>query len=134
MSSGQKIPPWMQEQLMKMQQAQQSLQSILLQKQQLEMEHVDSDKAIEELKKASDDDTVYKHAGSILIKSTKKDLIAELEERKELANTRSTVLAKQEARVKESIKEQELKINEMIKNASSGLPSSQKPLNQDPRK
>jgi len=134
MSSGQKIPPWMQEQLMKMQQAQQSLQSILLQKQQLEMEQVDSNKAIEELKKASDDDTVYKHAGSILIKSTKKDLIAELEERKELANTRSTVLAKQEARVKESIKEQELKINEMIKNASSGVPSPQKPPNQDPRK
>jgi prefoldin beta subunit len=134
MSSGQKIPPWMQEQLMKMQQAQQSLQSILLQKQQLEMEQVDSDKAIEELKKASDDDTVYKHAGSILIKSTKKDLIAELEERKELANTRSTVLAKQESRVKESIKEQELKINEMIKNASSGVPSSQKPPNPDPHK
>jgi len=124
----------MQEQLMKMQQAQQSLQSILLQKQQLEMEQVDSNKAIEELKKASDDDTVYKHAGSILIKSTKKDLIAELEERKELANTRSTVLAKQEARVKESIKGQELKINEMIKNTSSGVPSPQKPLNQDPRK
>jgi prefoldin beta subunit len=124
----------MQEQLMKMQQAQQSLQSILLQKQQLEMEQVDSDKAIEELKKASDDDTVYKHAGSILIKSTKKDLISELEERKELANTRSTVLAKQETRVKESIKEQELKINEMIKNASSGVPSPQKPSNQDPRK
>jgi len=119
----------MQEQLMKMQQAQQSLQSILLQKQQLEMERVDSNKAIEELKKASDDDTVYKHAGSILIKSTKKDLISELEERKELANTRSTVLAKQETRVKESIKEQELKINEMIKNASSGVPSSQKPPN-----
>ncbi len=134
MSSGQQIPPWMQEQLMKMQQAQQSLQSILLQKQQLEMEQVDSNKAIEELKKASDDDTVYKHAGSILIKSTKKDLISELEERKELANTRSTVLAKQETRVKESIKEQELKINEMIKNASSGVPSPQKPPNQDPRK
>jgi len=134
MSSGQKIPPWMQEQLMKMQQAQQSMQSILLQKQQLEMEQVDSEKAIEELKKASDDNTVYKHAGSILIKSTKKDLISELEERKELANTRSTVLAKQEARVKESIKEQELKINEMIKNASSGVPSPQKPPNQDPRK
>jgi len=134
MSSGQKIPPWMQEQLMKMQQAQQSLQSILLQKQQLEMERVDSEKAIEELKKASDDDTVYKHAGSILIKSTKNDLISELEERKELANTRSTVLAKQETRVKESIKEQELKINEMIKNASSGVQSPQKPSNQDPRK
>lgn len=120
MSSGQQIPPWLQEQIMKMQQAQQSLQSIHMQKQQLEMELAESDKALEELKKASDDDPVYKHAGSILIKSNKNDLIAELEERKELANTRSTVLKKQEERVKESIKEQESKINEMIKNASSG--------------
>jgi len=134
MSSKQQIPPWMQEQIMKMQQAQQSLQSILLQKQQLEMEQIDSEKAIEELKKASDDETVYKHTGSILIKSTKKDLISELEERKELANTRTTVLAKQEARVKESIKEQETKINEMIKNASSGGSSSQQPSNSDSRK
>ncbi len=120
MSSGQQIPPWLQEQIMKMQQSQQSLQSIHMQKQQLGLELAESDKALEELKKASDDDLVYKHAGSILIKSNKKDLIAELEERKELANTRSTVLAKQEERVKESIKEQESKINEMMKGASSG--------------
>jgi len=120
MSSGQQIPPWLQEQIMKMQQSQQSLQSIHMQKQQLGLELAESDKALEELKKASDDDLVYKHAGSILIKSNKKDLIAELEERKELANTRSTVLAKQEKRVKESIKEQESKINEMMKSASSG--------------
>jgi prefoldin beta subunit len=124
MSSGQQIPPWLQEQIMKMQQAQQSLQSINMQKQQLEMELAESDKALEELKKASDDDPVYKHAGSILIKSNKQDLIADLEERKELANTRSTVLKKQEERVKESIKEQESKINEMIKGASSGGASS----------
>ncbi len=120
MSSGQQIPPWLQEQIMKMQQSQQSLQSIHMQKQQLGMELAESDKALEELKKASDDDPVYKHAGSILIKSNKKDLIAELEERKELANTRSTVLAKQEERVKQSIKEQESKITEMMKSASSG--------------
>lgn len=128
MSSGQQIPPWLQEQIMKMQQSQQSLQSIHMQKQQLGLELAESDKALEELKKASDDDPVYKHAGSILIKSNKKDLIAELEERKELANTRSTVLAKQEKRVKESIKEQESKINEMMKGASSsGAASTQTP-------
>jgi len=125
MSSGQQIPPWLQEQIMKMQQAQQSLQSIHMQKQQLEMELAESDKALEELKKASEDDPVYKHAGSILIKSKKEDLIADLEERKELANTRSTVLKKQEERVKESIKEQESKINEMIKGASPGGASTQ---------
>jgi prefoldin beta subunit len=128
MSSGQQIPPWLQEQIMKMQQSQQSLQSIHMQKQQLGLELAESDKALEELKKASDDDPVYKHAGSILIKSNKKDLIAELEEGKELANTRSTVLAKQEERVKQSIKEQESKINEMMKGASSsGAASTQTP-------
>ena len=134
MSSGQQLPPWLQEQLQKMQQAQQSLQSILLQKQQLDMEQIDSDKALEELKKASDDESVYKHAGSILIKSTKNDLIAELEERKELSKTRSTVLTKQEARVKESIKEQESKINEMITKTSADASSSQQPPKFDPRK
>jgi len=120
MSSGQ-MPPWLQEQLMKMQQSQQNLQVIMQQKQQIEMEKIETEKSLDELRKASDDDTVYKHAGSILIKSTKKELIEELEERKELTKTRSTVLEKQESRLKESLKEQEAKITEMMK---SGTPSS----------
>ena len=119
MSAGQ-MPPWLQEQLMKMQQSQQNLQAIMQQKQQIEMEKIETDKSLEELKKASDDDMVYKHAGSILIKSTKKELIDELEERKELTKTRSTVLEKQENRLKETLKEQEAKITEMMK---SGTPS-----------
>jgi prefoldin beta subunit len=131
MSSGQQIPPWLQEQLMKLQQSQQNLQSIMAQKQQLDVEQLESDRALEELKKAADADPVYKHAGSILIKSTKAALIAELEERKELANTRSTVLAKQETRVKESIKEQETKINEMIRGTQK--PSPQQNINNQSR-
>jgi prefoldin beta subunit len=123
MSQGQQIPPWLQEQLMKLQQSQQNLQSIMAQKQQLELEQMESERAVEELKKAADTDAVYKHAGSILIKSTKASLIAELEEKKELSNTRTAVLAKQETRIKESIKEQEAKINEMIRGAQK--PSSQ---------
>lgn len=115
MSSGQQIPPWLQEQIMRLQQSQQNLQSVMAQKQQLNMESVESERALEELKKIADNESVYKHAGAILIKSTKAALIAELEERKELTNTRTAVLAKQEARLKESIKEQETKINEMIK-------------------
>ncbi|WP_268541745.1 prefoldin subunit beta [Candidatus Nitrosotenuis cloacae] len=115
MSSGQQIPPWLQEQIMKLQQSQQNLQSIMAQKQQLDLEQIESERALEELRKVGETDPVYKHAGAILIKSTKAALIAELEEKKELANTRVAVLAKQEARVKESIKEQETKINEMIR-------------------
>lgn len=126
MSSSQ-MPPWLQEQLMKMQQSQQNLQSIMTQKQHLEMEKVEIEKALEELKKAADDDNVYKHAGSILIKSTKKELIDELEERKEMAKTRETVLEKQELRIKESLKEQEAKITEMMRGTSSGTAQTSKP-------
>jgi prefoldin beta subunit len=133
MSSGQQMPPWLQEQLAKMQQSQQNLQSIMAQKQQLEIEHMETEKALDELKKAGDDDAVYKHAGSILIKSTKKDLIDDLEERKELAKTRSTVLIKQEERVKQSLQEQETKITEMMKNQGAGADNTQPPSTQPPK-
>ncbi len=130
------MPPWLQEQLMKMHQSQQNLQSIMTQKQHLEMEKIEIEKSLEELKKAADDDIVYKHAGSILIKSTKQELIDELEERQELAKTRSTVLEKQESRIKESLKEQEAKITEMTRGpASRGTQMSNPPPSDDnPRK
>ena len=125
MSAGQQMPPWLQEQIGKMQQSQQNLQSILMQKQQVEMENAESDRALEELKKAADGDQVFKYAGSILIKSDKKSLIDELEEKKELSKTKSTVLAKQEERLKTSLQEQEQKIQEMLKNPNP--PNTDKP-------
>ena len=125
MSAGQQMPPWLQEQIGKMQQSQQNLQSILMQKQQVEMENAESDRALEELKKAADGDQVFKYAGSILIKSDKKSLIDELEEKKELSKTKSTVLSKQEERLKTSLQEQEQKIQEMLKNPNP--PSDEKP-------
>ena len=125
MSAGQQMPPWLQEQIGKMQQSQQNLQSILMQKQQVEMENAESDRALEELKKAADGDQVFKYAGSILIKSDKKSLIDELEEKKELSKTKTTVLAKQEERLKTSLQEQEQKIQEMLKNPNQ--PTTDKP-------
>ena len=125
MSSGQQMPPWLQEQIGKLQQSQQSLQSIMAQKQQVEMDSAEADKALEELKMAGDDDQVFKHAGSILFKSTKKQLIEELEEKKELSKTQITVLSKQEERIKSSLQEQEKKIQEMLKNPTP--PNSNNP-------
>ena len=124
MSAGQQMPPWLQEQIGKMQQSQQNLQSILMQKQQVEMENAESDRALEELKKAADGDQVFKYAGSILIKSDKKSLIDELEEKKELSKTKTTVLAKQEERLKTSLQEQEQKIQEMLKNPNASNSSN----------
>ncbi len=128
MSSGeQQIPPWLQEQVGRLQQLQQNLQSIMGQKQHLEMEQLETERALEILKKAGDNDAVFKNAGSILIKSTKVNLITELEEKKELANTRITVLSKQETRVKENLKEAETKIKDMLRGPAENQPKTDTP-------
>jgi len=119
MSSNPQIPPVVQEHLARLQQTQQNLQSIMMQKQQLESEKLETEKALEELKKASDDELVFKHAGTIMIKSNKKDLIEELEEQVELAKTKASLLVKQEERLKTTLKEQETKIQEMMKGPST---------------
>ena len=121
MSSPQ-MPPWLQEQIMKLQQSQQNLQSIMTQRQHLEMEKAETEKAIDELKKVADGDSVFKQAGTVLIKSDKKTLVDELEEKVELSKTRSTVLEKQEVRVKETLKEQEAKITELMKSGATPPP------------
>jgi prefoldin beta subunit len=113
--SEQELPPWLKEQLSRLQQLQQNLQAIMMQKQQVEIEIVETDRALEELKKIGTQDPVYKSAGPILIKSQKEDLIKELGEKKELSNTRVMVLTKQETRVKDNLKEVENKINQMIR-------------------
>ena len=60
-----------------------------------------------------------------MIKSDKKTLIEELEEKKELSKTQTTVLTKQEERLKTSLQEQEKKNQEMLKNPTSGNNSPQ---------
>ena len=129
------MPPWLQEQIMKLQNSQHSLQTLMTQKQHLEIEKAETEKSLEELRKAADGDTVFKQAGTVLIKSNKQELIDELEERIELVKTRATVLEKQETRLKETLKEQETKITEMMKGGLAGMPPDAPPAKDDnPRK
>jgi prefoldin beta subunit len=123
--SEQELPPWLREQLSRLQQLQQNLQAIMMQKQQVELEIVEIERALEELKKMEgDNNSVYKGAGPLLIKTKKEDVLKELEEKKELSNTRVTVLGKQETRVKDNLKEVENKINTMIRQMQSGAAGS----------
>ena len=123
MPPGGQMPPWLQEQLTKMQQSQQNLQSIMTQKQHLDIEKAETEKALEELRKVADGDAVFKQAGTILIKSKKQELIDELEERIDLTKTRSTVLEKQE-----------IKITEMMKGGVANAPPKVSPPDDNPRK
>src|SRR3989337_3840077 len=122
--SEQELPPWLKEQLARLQQLQQNLQAIMMQKQQVEIENVETERALEEIKKTTSDDAVYKLAGPLLVKSNREGLIKDLEEKKELSKTRVVVLGKQESRVKENLKEVESKINQMVQMSQSGSPSS----------
>ena len=115
MSSPNEVPPWLREQLVRFEQLQQNLQAIVMQKQQVDLESTEVERALVELRKASDTDAVYKSAGNILVRAKKDDLLKDLEERKELANTRSTVLSKQEGRVRDNIKDLQAKIEEALK-------------------
>jgi prefoldin beta subunit len=120
LSNSEEIPPYLREQLARYEQLQQNLQAILVQKQQIDLESSEVEKALEELKKASDSDAVYKSAGNLLVRAKKDELLKELDERKELSSTRSAVLAKQEQRVRESVKELEAKLQEAIKGRNVG--------------
>jgi prefoldin beta subunit len=127
LSTSEEIPPYLREQLARYEQLQQNLQTILVQKQQVDLESNEVEKALEELKKASDSDAVYKSAGNLLVRAKKDELIKELDERKELSGTRSAVLAKQEQRVRESVKELEGKIQEALKSRGQGSPTGLSP-------
>ena len=118
-----KLPPNVQERLLRLQQLQQTLQSILAQKQQVEMEKTEVDQTIAELQKTADDVIVYKAIGSLLVKAEKAKINEDLVERKSLLDARSTVMARQEERIRSQVKEAQTKLQEDL-SPVSGQPLS----------
>ena len=106
------LPQPVQERLLRLQQLQQTFQSILGQKQQVELEVTEIDQALNELQKLTDDAVIYKAAGSLLMRSERAKVITELTERKELLNTRATILVKQEERMRGQLKDVQTKLQQ----------------------
>ncbi len=107
-----KLPPQVQERLLRLQQLQQTLQSVLAQKQQVEIELTEIEQALGELQKMADDAVIFKAIGTLLVKSEKAKITTELNERKELLNTRTTVLGKQEERLRSQLKDLQTKLQQ----------------------
>ena len=105
-----KLPPQVQERLLRLQQLQQTLQTVLAQKQQVELELTEIEQAISELQKTADDTVIYKAVGSLLVKSEKTKVTDDLNERKELLNVRVQVLGKQEERLRGQLKDLQAKL------------------------
>lgn len=87
------------------------------------MEKAEVEQTLAELSKTADDAVIYKAAGSLLVKAEKGKVTEDLNERKSLLDTRSTVIARQEERVKAQVKEAQTKLQEDL-SPVSGQPLS----------
>jgi len=117
-----KLPPQVQERLLRLQQVQQTLQSVLAQKQQVEIELTEIEQALGELQNMTEDAVIYKAIGTLLVKSEKTKITTDLNERKELLNTRTTVLAKQEERLRAQLKDLQAKLQQDLNPVSPPQP------------
>jgi prefoldin beta subunit len=106
------LPAHIQERLLRLQQLQQTLQSVLAQKQQVDIETTETEQALGEIQKLGDDANIYKAIGSLMIKSEKTKITTELNERKELLSTRTAVLTKQEERLRAQVKDAQTKLQQ----------------------
>ena len=97
------LPPSLQQQVLRLQQLQQTLSVILVERQRLESELLEVKNAIQELEKVTDPVTVYKAVGPVLIQSSREKLLQELNEKRELAETRLKILEKQEQRTRSQL-------------------------------
>ncbi|MGD8565460.1 MAG: prefoldin subunit beta [Candidatus Bathyarchaeota archaeon] len=105
-----KLPPYVQERLLRFQQLQQTLQTVLTQKNQVELELTEIEQALTELQKLEESTIIYKSIGSLLVEAKKGNVTDDLKNRKELLNTRITVLGKQEERLRGQLKELQSKL------------------------
>jgi prefoldin beta subunit len=93
------LPPQIQNQLAQLQQLQQQGQVVISQKSQIEALIRETDAALKELEKSSDDAVIYKSVGELLFKSEKPKLVEELKERKDMMDLRLKTMSKQEERI-----------------------------------
>lgn len=91
----------------------QSLQNILAQKQQFQMQLMEIESALNELDKS---DTAYKIVGNIMVASNKEDLKSDLKSKEEVVNLRLTTLEKQENQIKEKAEKLQSEVLKKIKN------------------
>jgi len=94
---------------------QQQYQAIIIQKEQLKLQELEIDNALEELE-ATKEEKVYKISGPIMIKKDREDLKKELEERKENIELRLKTLSTAESKIVSKLKEMEADIRKLMGN------------------
>lgn len=108
------IPQNVQEQLNQFQNLQQQAQAVTLQKQNLDIQINETERAIAELEKTDSDTEVFKSAGSLLIKVNRDDVYEETKENLETLQLRQKTMARQEERVMKKLEEMQASIQKAM--------------------
>ena len=103
MSNVGQLPPNIQEKISRLQQLQNTLQQLILQKQRLDLERNESERALKTLDDVTSETKVYKSAGAILVEKDLDDVVKELKERLDFLEMRSKVLTKQEGNTRKRL-------------------------------
>jgi prefoldin beta subunit len=103
MSDISQLPPNVQERIARLQQLQNTMQQLLSQKQRLEMESAETERALKTLEETSEGSKIYKSVGAVLVEKDKTSVVKDLTDKKEFLEMRSKVLQKQEEKTKEKI-------------------------------
>ena len=113
-----RLPPQIQQRLLRLQQLQQTLQGVMAQKQQFTLQLSEVEQAASELEKLTETAVIYKSIGALLVKSEKDKVTTELTERKELLKMRVDVLGKQETRLRTQAKDLQEKLQQDLRPVS----------------
>ena len=88
----------------------QSIQNLLMQKQMFQLELVETENALNELKNMKKTEDVFKMVGSLMFKSDKGSLTKDLTKKKDLLNLRMKSIEKQEEDIKKRLLETRKKV------------------------
>ncbi|HIQ02873.1 MAG TPA: prefoldin subunit beta [Desulfurococcales archaeon] len=108
------IPPELQNRIMHLQQLQNQLNMIRLQKQSVELELREVERVLRELQSIPANEILYKSLGHILVKTTKEKVEKELNERKEILELRLETLKRQEKHIETQFNDIRRKVTEEL--------------------
>ena len=108
------IPPELQNRIMHLQQLQNQLNMIRLQKQSVELELREVERVLRELQNIPANEILHKSLGHILVKTTKEKIEKELNERKEILELRLETLKRQEKHIETQFNDIRRKVTEEL--------------------
>jgi len=105
MSAVDQLPTDTRERLMRFQQLQNTLQTLIVQRQQLELGLNETERALKALEGVEPEKRIYKSVGALLVEKDKDTVIKELSEKKELLEIRVKSMTTQEDKSRKRVLE-----------------------------